>query len=43
MQSSNELNTNLCLFMLRGIKVWGMDSVNISNKRREFIWGEVLN
>ena len=37
---SNELNTNLLPFMLRGIKVWGMDSANASIKRREFIWGE---
>ena len=26
--------------MLRGIKLWGMDSANCSIKRREFIWGE---
>ena len=38
--NSNELNTNLLPFMLRGIKVWGMDSANCSIKRREFIWGE---
>ena len=38
--NSNELNTNLLPFMLRGIKVWGMDSANCSIKRRDFIWGE---
>ena len=38
--NSNELNTNLLPFMLRGIKVWGMDSANCSIKRRSFIWGE---
>ena len=38
--NSNELNTNLLPFMLRGIKVWGMDSANASIKRREFIGGE---
>ena len=38
--NSNELNTNLLPFMLRGIKVWGMDSANCSIKRREFMWGE---
>ena len=38
--NSNELNTNLLPFMLRGIKVWGMDSANCSIKRREFIWEE---
>jgi alcohol dehydrogenase/acrylyl-CoA reductase (NADPH) len=29
--------------MLRGIKMWGMDSANCSIKRREFIWGEAAN
>ncbi|MDB4250566.1 oxidoreductase [Candidatus Pelagibacter sp.] len=38
--NSNELNTNLLPFMLRGIKVWGMDSANCSIKRREFIWAD---
>ena len=38
--NSNELNTNLLPFMLRGIKVWGMDSANCSIKRRDFMWGE---
>ena len=41
--NSNELNTNLLPFMLRGIKVWGMDSANCSIKRRGFIWGEAIN
>ncbi|MDA9754680.1 oxidoreductase [Candidatus Pelagibacter sp.] len=41
--NSNELNTNLLPFMLRGIKVWGMDSANCSIKRRDFIWGEATN
>ena len=38
--STNELNTNVIPFMLRGIKLWGIDSANCSIKRREFIWGE---
>ena len=38
--SSNELNTNVIPFMLRGIKLWGMDSANCSIKRRDFIWAE---
>ena len=29
--------------MLRGIKMWGIDSANCSIKRREFIWGEAAN
>ncbi len=41
--NTNELNTNVIPFMLRGIKLWGMDSANCSIKRREFIWGEVAN
>ncbi len=41
--NSNELNTNLLPFMLRGIKVWGMDSANCGIKRRGFIWGEAKN
>ena len=41
--NSNELNTNLLPFMLRGIKVWGIDSANCSIKRREFIWAEAAN
>jgi len=40
--SSNELNTNLLPFMLRGIKVWGIDSANCSIKRRKFIWEEAV-
>ncbi len=38
--NTNELNTNVIPFMLRGIKMWGIDSANCSIKRREFIWGE---
>ena len=38
--NNNELNTSVIPFMLRGIKLWGMDSANWSIKRREFIWSE---
>ncbi len=38
--NNNELNTSVVPFMLRGIKLWGMDSANCSIKRRKFIWGE---
>ena len=41
--NTNELNTNVIPFMLRGIKLWGMDSVTASIKRREFIWNEAAN
>ena len=38
--NNTELNTSVIPFMLRGIKLWGMDSANCSIKRREFIWSE---
>ncbi|MBD1138742.1 oxidoreductase [Pelagibacterales bacterium SAG-MED46] len=38
--NNNELNTSVIPFMLRGIKLWGIDSANCSIKRREFIWSE---
>ena len=41
--NNNELNTSVIPFMLRGIKLWGMDSANCSIKRREFIWSEAAN
>ena len=41
--NTNELNTNVIPFMLRGIKLWGIDSANCSIKRREFIWNEAVN
>ena len=41
--NNNELKTSVMPFMLRGIKLWGMDSANCSIKRREFIWGEASN
>jgi len=41
--NNNELNTSVIPFMLRGIKLWGMDSANCSIKRREFIWREASN
>ena len=28
-------------FIIRGVKLWGIDSVMISKKRREFIWSQV--
>ena len=39
--STNELNTNVIPFMLRGVKLWGVDSVSVSIKRRNFLWGEM--
>jgi len=39
--ASIKLNTTVMPFIIRGIKLWGIDSVMISRKRREFIWSEV--
>ena len=38
-----KLNTTVMPFIIRGIKLWGIDSVMISKKRREFIWSQVPN
>tara|TARA_B100000029_G_scaffold502698_1_gene578408 strand:+ start:72 stop:1073 length:1002 start_codon:yes stop_codon:yes gene_type:complete len=38
--SGNKLNTSVIPFILRGVKLWGIDSVAISKKRKEFVWGE---
>ena len=38
---TNKLNTSVVPFYIRAIKLWGVDSVNVSNKRKEFVWGEV--
>jgi len=39
--ADNKLNTSVIPFILRGIKLWGIDSVTVSKKRREFIWSQV--
>ena len=36
-----KLNTSVMPFIIRGIKLWGIDSVMIGKKRREFIWSQV--
>ena len=38
-----KLNTSVMPFILRGIKLWGIDSIMISIKRREFLWNEMVN
>jgi len=30
-------------FIIRGVKLWGINSVNASIKRREFLWNEAKN
>jgi len=38
-----KLNTSVMPFIIRGVKLWGIDSVMISKKRRDFIWSQVTN
>ena len=38
-----KLNTTVMPFIIRGVKLWGINSVNTSIKRREFIWNESVN
>ena len=38
--SSIKLNTTVMPFIIRGVKLWGIDSVSVSIKRREFLWDE---
>ena len=38
-----KFTTSVMPFIIRGIKLWGIDSVMISKKRREFIWSQVAN
>ncbi len=35
-----KINTNVMPFILRGVKLWGIDSSAASMKRREFVWNE---
>ena len=41
--ASIKLNTTVMPFIIRGVKLWGIDSVMISKKRREFIWSQVAD
>ena len=36
-----KLNTTVMPFIIRGVKLWGIDSVMVSKKRREFVWSQV--
>ena len=38
--SGIKLNTTVMPFIIRGVKLWGIDSVNTSTKRRQFLWDE---
>jgi alcohol dehydrogenase/acrylyl-CoA reductase (NADPH) len=35
-----KLNTTVMPFIIRGVKLWGINSVNTSIKRRQFLWNE---
>tara|TARA_Y100000996_G_scaffold377823_1_gene330118 strand:+ start:694 stop:1695 length:1002 start_codon:yes stop_codon:yes gene_type:complete len=35
-----KINTNVMPFIIRGVKLWGIDSSGSSIRRREFVWGE---
>ena len=41
--SDYKLNTTVMPFIIRGVKLWGVNSVTASIKRREFVWNEVNN
>ena len=38
-----KLNTTVMPFIIRGIKLWGIDSIMVGKKRKEFLWNEVTN
>ena len=38
-----KLNTSVMPFIIRGVKLWGIDSVMVSQRRREFIWSQVTD
>jgi len=41
--SDYKLNTTVMPFIIRGVKLWGINSVTTSIKRREFFWDEAKN
>ena len=36
-----KLNTNVMPFILRGVKLWGIGSIQVSMIRRKFVWSQV--
>ena len=38
-----KLNTTVMPFIIWGVKLWGIDSVMTSKKRREFVWSQVAD
>ena len=43
MAGGTKLNTSVMPFIIRGVKLWGIDSSASSIKRREFAWSEAKN
>jgi len=41
MVASNDLNTSIFPFILRGVSLLGVDSVQISRNQRRYIWGKL--
>ena len=41
--SSIKLETTVMPFIIRGVKLWGIDSVTAPAKRREFLWSQAKN
>ena len=41
--SDYKLNTTVMPFIIRGVKLWGINSVTTSIKRRDFFWSEAAN
>ena len=41
--SSIKLETTVMPFIIRGVKLWGIDSVTAPAKRREFLWSQTNN
>jgi acrylyl-CoA reductase (NADPH) len=41
--SSIKLETTVMPFIIRGVKLWGIDSVTAPAKRREFLWSQANN
>jgi alcohol dehydrogenase/acrylyl-CoA reductase (NADPH) len=37
-----KINTTVMPFIIRGVKLWGIDSSGSSIKRREFVWNEAV-
>ena len=37
-----KLNTTVMPFIIRGVKLWGIDSSGASIRRREFLWNEAV-